>query len=104
MKKVARRELDNLLHLFKRIVFFLKCGNVKIKVIYYSKYQMLIWIFMMLNLMMQNSYFLSKPPNPFLSIFVHTLILCPIFFVGKSFVIAFYYVNLCLNPYFYGRN
>ena len=26
------------------------------------------------------------------------------FFVGKSFVIAFYYVNLCLNPYFYGRN
>lgn len=49
MKKVARRELDNLLHLFKRIVFFLKCGNIKIKVIYYSKYQMLIWIFMMLN-------------------------------------------------------
>lgn len=71
MKKVARRELDNLLHLFKRIVFFLKCGNVKIKVIYYSKYQMLIWIFMMLNLMTQNSYFLSKPPNPFLSIFAH---------------------------------
>lgn len=79
MKKVARRELDNLLHLFKRIVFFLKCGNVKIKVIYYSKYQMLIWIFMMLNLMMQNWHIFSTPPNPFLSIFVHTLILCPIF-------------------------
>ena len=47
MQKVVRRELDNLLHLFKRIVFFLKCGNIK--VIYYSKYQMLIWIFMMLN-------------------------------------------------------
>ena len=76
MKKVARRELDNLLHLFKRIVFFLKCGNIKIKVIYYSKYQMLIWIFMMLNFVVAKlAHFLNFTK----SIFVHTLILCPFF-------------------------
>lgn len=68
MKKVARRELDNLLHLFKRIVFFLKCGNIKIKVIYYSKYQMLIWIFMMLNFVVAKlAHFLNFTK----SIFIH---------------------------------
>ena len=68
MQKVVRRELDNLLHLFKRIVFFLKCGNVKIKVIYYSKYQMLIWIFMMLNFFVsQLAHFLIFS----ISIFIH---------------------------------
>ena len=104
MKKVARRELDNLLHLFKRIVFFLKCGNVKIKVIYYSKYQMLIWIFMMLNFVVAIlAHFLHFTKSIFIHFCAHFDSLS-IFFVGKSFVIAFYYVNLCLNPYFYGRN
>lgn len=68
MQKVVRRELDNLLHLFKRIVFFLKCGNIKIKVIYYSKYQMLIWIFMMLNFVVAKlAHFLNFTK----SIFIH---------------------------------
>ena len=79
MKKVARRELDNLLHLFKRIVFFLKCGNIKIKVIYYSKYQMLIWIFMMLNFVVAKlAHFLHFTMSIFFcwKILCHSILLC----------------------------
>lgn len=52
----------------KESYFSYKCGNVKIKVIYYSKYQMLIWIFMMLNFVVAKlAHFLNFTK----SIFVH---------------------------------